>query len=110
VRGPAATLQRYADLLASGLLTAPEVSSSVLEMLAESADRAGLWAGAPAALRGAVLAYLAEIGPANVPPMFWIGPGESDPARRATSTALRREIAARLLADAEQNAAADGGS
>jgi len=109
VRGPAATLQRYADGLASGLLTVPEVTSSVLEMLAESADRVELWASAPAALRRSVLAYVAEIGAANVPPMFWIGPGESDPARRAARTVLRREIAAQLLADAEPGAAADRG-
>ena len=102
MRGPAATLQRYADGLASGLLTAPEVASAVLEMLAEAADCAGLWSGAPASLRQSVFAYLVELGAANVPPVFWIGPGESDPARRAAHTALRREIAARLLTDAAQ--------
>ena len=104
MRGPEAALQRYADLLASNLLSAPEVASAVLERLAESADRARLWARAPSALRRAVLAYLTEVGVANVPPAFWIGPGESDPTRRAAHTAQRREIAAWLLADAELGA------
>ena len=110
MRGPAATLERYARGLQSGLLTAPEVASAALVVLADASDRAGLWAGAPAALRGPVLAYLAEFGAANVPPVFWIGPGEPDPARRAAHTARLRAVAAELLADAEPGAAADGGA
>lgn len=101
MRGPAATLQRYAEGLADGLYTAPEVTSAVLELLTACSDRARLWADAPAALKHSVLAYLAETGAANVPPAFWIGPGESDPARKAAHTALRREVAAALLADSE---------
>ena len=101
MRGPATTLERYARGLESGLLTVPEVASAVLEVLAESAERARHWADAPASLRLAVPAYLAEVGAVNVPPAFWIGPGEPDPVRRAAHTALRREVAAWLLANAE---------
>jgi hypothetical protein len=94
-------LERYARLLESGLLSVAEVSSAVLSMLADALDPAGMWAGVPAALRRPVLAYLAEVGAANISPAFWIGPGEPDPTKRATHTARRRAIAAELLADAE---------
>lgn len=109
MRGPAATLQRYTDGLASGLLTAPEVASAGLDVLTASADRIALWASASAALRRSVLAYLASVGPADVPPTFWIGPGEPDPARRAADAARRRAVAAELLTAAEPRATADRG-
>jgi hypothetical protein len=90
-------LQRYAELLASGLLTPPEVASGVLNLIADSSDRAGLWSGAPPVLRQSVVAYLAEVGADGVLPGFWIGPGEPDPAKRAAHTAVRREVAAWLM-------------
>lgn len=62
MRGPSGRLQRYTDVLAFGLLTVPEVTSALLDVLAESDDRAALGVGAPASLRGPVQAYLAEIG------------------------------------------------
>lgn len=96
-------LQRLAASLASGLLSVSEVASSILEVLAESADRAGLWTGSPTELREQVLTYLAEIGADEVPPMFWIGPGEPDPIMRAAHTARRRLVARELLANAERN-------
>jgi hypothetical protein len=105
--GPSAQLQRYANGLASGLLTVPEVASAVLDVLADAADRAALWASAPAGLWGRVMAHLAEVGGAGVPPAFWIGPGEPDPARRAVHTARRRAVAAELLAAAEPSVAPD---
>lgn len=97
MRGPTDLLQRFADGLASGLLTPAEVASAVLEVLAESSDHAGLWAGASPSLREAVVKHLGEVGAANVPPVFWIGPGEPDPAKRAAHTTLRRKLAAELL-------------
>ena len=107
VLSPAATLERHARGLKSGLLMVPEVASAVLYVLSESTDRAALWAGASAAIREPVLAYLSKVGAANLPPMFWIGPGEPDPARRAAHTTYLRMIAAELLADAEQEVEAD---
>lgn len=73
MRGPAALLRRYADGLAAGWLSVPEVASAVINVLAEVADRSAFWAGAPAALRGAVMAYLAKIGAAGVPPILLAG-------------------------------------
>ena len=96
-----ALLEGYARGLESGLLTVPEVASAVLNELADAPDPVALWACAPASLRDSVLAYLAEVGAANIPPAFWIGPGEPDPARRAAHTARRRAVAAELLAGAE---------
>jgi hypothetical protein len=101
VRGPVATLERYARDLESGMLTIAEAASAVLNVLSDAPDGASLWAGAPVALRGSVLAYLAAVGAANVPPAFYIGPGELDPARRAAQAARRQAVAAALLADAE---------
>ena len=110
MRGEAEMLERYARRLESGAVTVPEVASAVLEMLAESRDRAGLWSSAPPALRVRVLQYVAEVGAANIPPAFWLGPGERNPARRAAHTARRRELAAELLADAEPGTVADRGN
>jgi hypothetical protein len=58
--GAPARLRKYADGLASGLLTVLEVAA-VLDLLAECSARAATGAGAPASLRGEVLAYLAEV-------------------------------------------------
>jgi hypothetical protein len=77
----------------------PEVASATLDVLAAALDPAGLWAGAPAALRGPVLAYLGRVGLDGLPPVFTFSP--SDPAWWAAQAARRREVAAGLLADAE---------
>jgi hypothetical protein len=55
-------LQKYATGLESGLLSMPEVVAGILDELAESPDRAALWAATPTALRRSVLAFLAGVG------------------------------------------------
>jgi len=102
-----AQLQKYARGLSTGLLSVSEVTSAVLEMLAKSANRVELWAGAPVELRRSVRAYVSEVGENEIPPLFLIGPGEMDPIKRAEHTALRRLVAAELLTYAEPHATPD---
>jgi hypothetical protein len=90
-------LKKYADLLATGVLSVTEAASAVLHVLAESTDCVPLWADAPVSLREPVLAYLVGVGLDGLPPVFMIGP--TDPVWRASQTVRRREVAAKLLAD-----------
>jgi hypothetical protein len=100
-----AQLQKMVDRLASGLLSVPEVTAWVLDRLAVSPNRAELWAGAPAALREPVMAYLVRVGLDGLPPVFYFGP--SDPVWYAQQAARRREVAAELLAAANRSDASD---
>ena len=97
MRSASAQMQKYSRGLSSGLLSASEVTSAVLELLADSSNRVELWAGSPAHLRKTVRAYVSEVGADQIPPLFLIGPGETDPIKRSEQTALRRLVAAELL-------------
>jgi hypothetical protein len=106
VEGAAARLAWLARGLARGYVTPDEVAPAALDALAEAADRAGAWAGAPGPVRAAVLAYLARVGPAGVPPPVMIGP--AGPEWVAAQHARRQAVAAEVLAGfAEPGAAAD---
>src|SRR5579872_3410759 len=96
MRDASKRLKKYADSLASGIITVTEATSAVLDVLAESADYAPLWADAPVSLKEPVLTYLVDVGLDGLPPVFRFG--KTDPVWRTSQTVRRREIAAKLLA------------
>jgi len=99
-------LQRYAEGLASGLLTPNEVASAVLDLLTESPDRTGLWTHTPAPIREVVMAYLDKYRLDSLPPPFRIG--LADPEWLRAQAMRRREIAADLLASVKSAAVSEG--
>jgi hypothetical protein len=86
-------LERYANCFKKDMLTVHELTSCVLELLADSSDRLALWASAPAEVREHVIKCLKEFG---VPP-FVIFSISADKEWCAAQAARQREVAAELL-------------
>lgn len=88
-------LEKYSQLLESGLLTIEEVVGATLDELGEVPDLGEVWMNAPELLQREVLAYLTRVGPNNIPPAWVIG--ANDPEWRAARTSRRKQIASELL-------------